>query len=304
MDNLDPLFQPANPYFEKKIESDLNCLNYWQDGWLRLKKNKPALIGLAFLIFLLFMAIFAPMATPYTYYETHLQLKNQPPSLNFLFGTDELGRDLFTRIWWGARISLFVGIIAAIIDMVIGVFYGACSGLKGGKTDEIMMRFADILYSLPYLLVVILLMVIMGSGISTIILAMTITGWINMARIVRAQIMQLKELDFIVAAKSLGASTLRILTIHLIPNTMGSIITTMTLTIPAAIFTEAFLSFLGLGVQAPIASWGTMASDGLSALRYYPWRLFFPAGFISLTMLSFNLLGDGLRDALDPRLRA
>ena len=165
------------------------------------------------------------------------------------------------------------------------------------------MRFADILYAIPYLLVVILLMVVIGSGISTIILALTMTGWINMARIVRSQVLQIKRQDFVLAAVALGASKRRILLRHLIPNAMGAILVTLTLTIPAAIFAEAFLSFLGLGVQAPIASLGTMANDGLAALRYYPWRLFFPAGLISLTMLSFNVLGDGLRDALDPRLK-
>lgn len=230
-------------------------------------------------------------------------MKNQPPSSTYWFGTDELGRDLFTRCWWGARISLFVGISASLIDLIIGVMFGAFAGYVGGKTEEWMMRTADVLYAIPYLLVVILLMVIIGPGIFTIIIALTLTGWINMARIVRSQILQLKELDFVKAAIALGASRRRLLLCHLIPNAMGPIIVTVTLTIPSAIFAEAFLSFLGLGVQAPIASWGTMANDGLSALRYYPWRLFFPATFISLTMLSFNLLGDGLRDAFDPRLR-
>lgn len=304
MDEIETLFSPLDQKSLQAPLSPIQSLSYWQDAWIRLKKNRLATIGLIFLIFLFVMALVGPWLTSYTYYETHLHLKNKAPSLQFWFGTDELGRDLFTRIWWGARISLFVGISAAIIDMILGVFYGAFAGFYGGKVDEFMMRFADILYSLPYLLVVILLMVVMGSGLTTIVLAMTLTGWINMARIVRAQILQLKELDFILAAKSMGASSGRILIKHLIPNTVGSIITTMTLTIPAAIFTEAFLSFLGLGVQAPVASWGTMASDGLSALRYYPWRLFFPAGFICLTMLSFNVLGDGLRDALDPRLRS
>ncbi len=277
--------------------------NYWQDSWRRLKTNKMAMIGFYALVVLIFMAIVGPFLTPYTYYETHLHLKNSSPSTQFWFGTDELGRDLFTRVWWGARISLLVGIAASLIDLVIGVFYGSLAASFGGKIEELMMRVADILYSIPYLLVVILLMVVIGSGIGTIILALTITGWISMARIVRGQILQLKELDFVKAAHSLGASRLRILWRHLIPNAIGSIIITVTLTIPTAIFAEAFLSFLGLGVQAPIASWGTMANDGLPALRYYPWRLFFPAGFISITMLSFNLLGDGLRDAFDPRLR-
>ena len=304
MDDIEHLFIPAQKKVSTSAKTFSKTLSYWEDAWMRLKKNKLALCGLFFLALLITMSILGPMISSYTYYETHLHQKNLKPCKMFWFGTDELGRDLFTRIWWGARISLFVGISAAVIDMIIGVFYGAFIGLCGGKIDELMMRFADILYSLPYLLIVILLMVVMGPGIVTIIIAMTITGWINMSRIVRAQILQLKNQDFILAAESLGASYSRILIKHLIPNTLGSVITTMTLTIPAAIFTEAFLSFLGLGVQAPIASWGTMASDGLSALRYYPWRLFFPASFISLTMLSFNLLGDGLRDALDPRLRS
>ncbi len=277
--------------------------NFWKESWERLKLNKSAVFGLFSLVFLLVMAVLGPFLTPYTYYETHLHLKNLPPSTQFWFGTDELGRDLFTRVWWGARISLLVGISASIIDLVIGVFYGSLAASIGGKVEELMMRVADILYSIPYLLVVLLLMVVIGSGVTTIILALTITGWISMARIVRGQILQLRELDFVKAAESLGASRLRILIRHLIPNALGSIIVTVTLTIPTAIFAEAFLSFLGLGVQAPIASWGTMANDGLPALRYYPWRLFFPAAFISLTMLSFNLLGDGLRDAFDPRLR-
>lgn len=277
--------------------------SYWRECWLRLKSNKPALFGLYALIFLMIMAIIGPFLTPFTYYETHLHLKNQSPSPEFWFGTDELGRDLFTRLWWGARISLLVGLVASGIDLIIGVLYGSIAATSGGKVEEFMMRLADILYSIPYLLVVILLMVVIGSGISTIIIALTLTGWISMARIVRGQILQLKELDFIKAAQSLGASRFRILARHLIPNAIGSILVTVTLTIPTAIFAEAFLSFLGLGVQAPIASWGTMANDGLPALRYYPWRLFFPAGFICMTMLSFNLLGDGLRDAFDPRLR-
>ena len=290
------------PSFEDKMPPQKG-ISYWKDAWMCLRQNRPAIFGLVVLSTLIFAAIVMPIFSSHTYYETHLHLKNTPPCSRFWFGTDELGRDLFTRIWWGARISLFVGITAAIIDMAIGVFYGAFAGMVGGKTEEFMMRVTDILYSLPHLLIVILLMVIMKPGIVTILIALTITGWINMARIVRGQILQIKQNDFVLAAYMLGASRSRILFRHLIPNAIGSIITTMTLTIPAAIFTEAFLSFLGLGVQAPIASWGTMASDGLSALRYYPWRLFFPAIFISFTMLALNLLGDGIRDAFDPRLR-
>ncbi|MGE5196068.1 MAG: ABC transporter permease [Anaerolineae bacterium] len=276
--------------------------SYWKDGWTRLKKSRTAMGGLIFLTLLLFMAIIGPFLSPYPYYETHLPLKNTPPCKQFWFGTDELGRDMFTRVWWGARISLFVGITASLIDLCLGVFYGAVAAMSKGRRQEWMMRAADILNSIPQLLVVILLMVIIGSGLMTIVIALTMIGWIGMARVVRAEILRLSSLDFIKSAEAIGASRTRILFRHLIPNALGPIIITVTFTIPTAIFSEAFLSFLGLGVQAPIASWGTMASDGLSALRYYPWRLFFPAGFISVTMLSFNLLGDGLRDAFDPRL--
>jgi len=304
MKNDPLLFEPLAPSLRPHdVEIHAKTSSYFQESWHRLKKNRLAMCGLTLLILLILAALIAPFLSPYTYYETHLPLKNQPPSAQFWFGTDELGRDLFTRVWWGARISLFVGIIASLIDLVIGVCYGALAGFLGKRSEEAMMRFADILYSLPYLLVVILLMVVIGSGLTTIIIALTLTGWIGMARIVRGQILQLKQLDFIAAAIALGATRRRILFYHLIPNTLGPIIVTLTFTVPTAIFAEAFLSFLGLGVQAPIASWGTMASDGLSALRYYPWRLFFPASFISLTMLSFNLLGDGLHDAFDPKLR-
>jgi oligopeptide transport system permease protein len=288
---------------ELTASPEVEVSSYWKNSWRRLKANKRVMFGLCILAFLVLMALVGPLLTSYAYYETHLPLKNTPPGAQFWFGSDELGRDLFTRIWWGARISLFVGITAAVIDLILGVIYGSIAGLWGGKLDETMMRFTDIIFSIPYLLIVILLTVVMGSGLLTIIIALTLTGWIPMARIVRGQVMQLKELDYAYAAYALGASRWRILFRHLLPNAIGPIITTMTFTIPTAIFAEAFLSFLGLGVQAPIASWGTMASDGLSALRYFPWRLFFPAVFISMTMLCFNLVGDGIRDAFDPRLK-
>lgn len=274
---------------------------------MRLTKKAPFLqnklgTGAALtLILLVLFALLAPLISPYTYYETHLTMKNTPPSMEFWFGTDELGRDIFTRIAFGTRISLFVGIGAASIDLLIGVLFGAFAGSSGGKTEEFMMRTADILYSIPYLLTVILLTVIGGGSLFTIIIALTLTGWIGMARIVRGKILQLKEMDFIKAAVALGASRRRILFHHLIPNCMNQIIITMMLTIPSAIFAEAFLSFLGLGVQAPIASLGTMANDGLSALRSYPWRLFFPAGFISVILLSFFVLGESLQSHFDPR---
>ncbi|MGJ7919589.1 ABC transporter permease [Neobacillus sp. LXY-4] len=278
-------------------------LSFWKDVTIRFRKNKLAMLGVVLLIILVFMAIFGPYMTGYDYATNDLTNTNKPPSADHWFGTDDLGRDVFTRVWEGARISLFIGVAAALVDFTIGVFWGGFSGYKGGRIDEFMMRIADILYGVPYLLLVILLMVVLGQSLGTMILAMTITGWINMARIVRGQVLSLKEQEYVLAARTLGASLPRIMSRHLIPNTMGPILVTMTLTVPSAIFTEAFLSYLGLGLTPPLASWGTMASDALPALKYYPWRLFFPATFISLTIFAFNVIGDGLRDALDPRLR-
>ena len=277
--------------------------SFFIDSWGRLSENRWAVFSFWGLCSLILMALICPWLSPYSYSEIHLELKNHPPNGQFWFGTDELGRDIFTRIWWGARISLFIGFTAALIDGLLGVLWGAIAAFSGGKIEEFMMRISDILYAIPYLLVVILLTVVRGTGIFTILIAMTLTGWINMARIVRSQILQIKQSDYVLAARAIGASRARILFRHLIPNALGPIIATMTLTIPTAIFTEAFLSFLGLGVQAPAASWGVMVNDGLSAMRYYPWRLLFPAAMITLTMLIFNILGNGLRDALDPRLR-
>lgn len=278
-------------------------LSFWKDVYIRFRKNKLALFGVVLLIILLFMAAFGPYMTGFDYRSNDLTNTNKPPSAEHWFGTDDLGRDMFTRTWEGARISLFIGLAAALVDFTVGVFWGGFSGYKGGRVDEFMMRTADILYGVPYLLLVILLMVVLGQSLSTMILAMTITGWINMARIVRGQVLSLKGQEYVLAARTLGAGLPRVMRRHLIPNTMGPILVTMTLTIPSAIFTESFLSYLGLGLTPPLASWGTMASDGLPAIRYYPWRLFFPAIFICLTIFAFNVIGDGLRDALDPRLR-
>ena len=218
-------------------------LSHRKETWDGLRKNKSFMLGLWILSFIAFMAIVGPFFSPFSYHETHLPLKNLPPSLKFWFGTDELGRDIFCRIWWGARISLCVGISAALIDMTIGVLIGSLAGFFGKKYDEILMRLADIVHSIPYLLVVILLAVMIGSGMTSILIALTITGWIPMARIVRGQIMQLKNLDYAEAAYALGAGPLRILFRHLLPNISGQVITTMTFTIPAAIFAESFLSF-------------------------------------------------------------
>lgn len=221
----------------------------------------------------------------------------------YKFGTDDLGRDLLIRVIYGARISLTIAVVSVILNFFIGVLYGGISGYAGGRIDNIMMRIVDILYTVPVMLYVILLMVVMGAGLKTIILALGISYWVGMARIVRGQVLSLKEQEFVLAAKTLGASTWRILLRHLIPNAMGPIIVSATMMIPTAIFMEAFLSFIGLGISAPMSSWGTLCNDALSGLRSYPYQLFFPATAITFTMLAFNFLGDGLRDALDPRLR-
>lgn len=251
--------------------------------------------GLLLLLFILILAGFGPFFSRYGYDEINLEKANLPPGKTFWFGSDDLGRDVFTRVCYGARISLFVAFAAATIDMAIGVAWGGIAGFCGGRIDQFMMRFADILYSLPYLLVVILLLVLMGPGITTILTAICMLGWITMARIVRGQVLQLKEQEFVLAAVSIGAGPCKVLFSHVLPNAVGPMAATLTLTIPSAIFAESFLSFLGLGVQVPIASWGTMASEGLPALSYYPWRLFFPALFISATIFSFNLLAEELR---------
>lgn len=268
--------------------------------WPRFRSDRFAVGGALIILGMILMACAGPYLSGYPYDEIHLADKNLPPSAEYWFGSDELGRDIFTRVWQGARISLFVGVAAALIDLAIGIVWGGIAGSSGGSVDEFLMRTADILYSLPYLLIVIILAVSLGSGLVSLILAMTVIGWITMARIVRGQILQLKQQEYVLGAALLGASFSRILLKHLIPNAMGPIISTLTLTIPSAIFVEAFLSFMGLGVRAPMASWGTMASEGLQAVSLYPWRLFFPAFFISLTILAFNVVGEGLKEAFDP----
>ena len=228
---------------------------------------------------------------------------NTAPNATYLFGTDNLGRDVFVRVWVGARISLFIGLIAAVIDLVIGVLWGATAGVLGGRVDDVMMRIADVLTALPYLLVVVLVMVVLDKGLLPMIVALSLTGWVRMARIVRGEVLSIKNQEYVLASRTLGASTWHLIRRHLIPNALGGIIVTMTLSIPGAIFTESFLSYLGLGVTQPMASWGTMASEGNEALATAPWRLIFPALLISITIFAFNTIGDGLRDALDPKLR-
>ena len=277
-------------------------VSFWKEVILRFTRNKLAVFSVFLLLLIILMAIFVPIFSPYSYRE-QLGVYNAAPSLAHWFGTDDLGREVFVRIWEGARISLFIGITAALIDLVIGVLWGSISGLVGGRVDNIMMRIVDILSALPYLLVVIVLLVILQPGLLPMIIALSITGWINMARIVRGEVLSIKNQEYVLAARTLGVNTWHLIIKHLIPNALGVILVTMTLTIPTAIFTEAFLSYLGLGVPQPMASWGTMASEGSKAIMSAPWRLIFPAVFISLTIFTFNAIGDGLRDALDPKLR-
>ncbi|WP_066386287.1 oligopeptide ABC transporter permease [Neobacillus mesonae] len=305
---------------------------YWQDVWRRFRKNKAALTGLILISIILLLALFGPYANNHGYDEQNLSRANLPPKIPVLeniswlgfsgvdikgvdkykennvseyywFGTDNLGRDLWTRIWEGTRISLYIAFLAAAIDLLIGVAYGGISAYYGGRIDNIMQRVIEVLVGIPHLIVVILLILVLQPGIITITLAMVITGWVGMARIVRGQVLKLKEQEYVLASKTLGAKNTRMILRHLIPNSLGPIIITTMFTIPTAIFTEAFLSFIGLGLQPPIASLGTLINDGYKFLRIYPHMLTFSAIIISLIMISFNLAGDGLRDALDPKMR-
>jgi len=362
-------------------------LTFWQDVRKRLWANKPAMLGLGFIILLVLAAIFGPMLSRHTYFEQNLKLSNVPPlfqtyavtdsagvttrfffnsgnlnlyevtpsgevagllrpakkdlikkqqqfkfgdkqvvldtakqqlsfadgaalaptgwqwNMSNVLGTDQLGRDVLARQLYGARISLTVAFVATLVNFFIGVFYGGLAGYLGGKADTIMMRIVEVISTIPLTLYVILIMVVFNSGFLSVVLAIGSVYWVDMARIVRGQILTLKQQDYVAAARTMGATTPRILVRHLLPNSVGPILVTLTMLIPSAIFIESFMSFIGLGVTPPEASWGTLTSEAVETLRAYPYQLFFPAAAISLTMFAFNFLGDGLRDALDPRLR-
>lgn len=291
---------------EQKIDDTINrpSISYWKDSWRKLKKNKLAIIGLIFIILIILAAIFIPKFSKYDYISNDLAITNQWPSVEHWFGTDSLGRDIFVRVLYGARYSLIIGFAASFLNLVIGIIYGGIAGFAGGWVDMIMMRIVDIIDSIPMTIYVILLLVIFDKGgLFNIIIALAISYWIGMARIVRSEILQLKQQEFVLAARTLGASSKRILFKHLIPNCIGSIIVTLTLQIPSAIFTEAFLSFIGLGLTPPRASLGTLANEALPTLTLFPYQILFPTLAICLTILSFNMLGDGLRDALDPKIK-
>lgn len=296
-------FERVAPSLLAAQTMDRPATTYWQDAWRRLKQNKLAMAGLVVISLIALLALIGPLFSPYSYSDQVLADANLPPSAAHWFGTDNLGRDLFTRILYGARISLSIGVVASLINLSIGVIYGGAAGYFGGRTGAVMMRIVDILYGIPLLLYVILLMVVLKPGLTNIFIALGLVYWLRMAQIVRGQVLSLREQEYVLAARLIGAGSGRIILRHLVPNAMGPIIVTLTLSIPEAIFTEAFLSFIGLGVSAPMASWGVLASESVAGLRSYPYQLLFPALAISFTMLSFNFLGDGLRDALDPRMR-
>lgn len=273
------------------------------DGWIRLRKNKAAVICAVILIVITLFAIFAPILSQYTYFDTNYKAKLKPPSIEHPFGTDQFGRDQWTRIWYGTRISLLIGLVAALLNLFIGVIYGAVSAMIGGRVDAIMQRIIEILVGVPHLIIVILFMMILPPGVGTIVIAMSITGWVNMARLVRAQILKLKNQEFVMAAKLLGTSGWKMIMKHLVPNTVSVIVIQIMFAIPSAIFTEAFLSFIGVGLAAPKASLGVLINDGYKMLRAASYMLIYPALAIILIMVCFSILGDGLRDALDPRMK-
>ena len=297
------VFMPLPAEEKASAEIMRPSLTYWQDARRRLMHDPLAVLGLIVIAVILALAVFGPVLSPYEYDAQDFMVSNEPPSMTHWFGTDMFGRDLFVRVLYGARISLAVGFLASFISLFIGVIYGGISGFAGGRIDNVMMSIVDVIYSVPVMIYVILLMVVVGPGLKSIFITLGISYWAPMARIVRAEVMRLKNEEFILAARVIGASPRRILLRHLIPNAMGSVLVTLTFSIPGAIFTESFLSFVGLGVSAPMASWGVLCSDAVGSLPIYPWQLFFPAGAISITILAFNFLGDGLRDALDPKLR-
>ena len=299
----DSLFEPLDSSEKNNEFIAIESKTYLQDAWRRFKKNKLALFGLIFLILINLAAIIIPMVSPFTYDGQDLANRNALPNMVHLMGTDKLGRDIMVRVMYGARISLTIGFVAAFLNLIIGVIYGGISGFVGGKVDMVMMRIVDCIYAIPSMLYVILIMMIFGSNMFSVLLGISISSWVGMARQVRSQIQTLKQQEFSMAAFVIGASKKRILFKHMIINCMGQIIVSATLKVPNAIFTEAFLSFIGIGISAPQASWGTLASEARGLVQSYPIQIIWPVAAICLTMLSLNFIGDGFGEALDPKKR-
>lgn len=316
---------------EKEPEMQRESKSFWQDAWLQLKQNKLAIVGLIGLVLIIILALVGPLLSNHTYEEQNIEHRNLPAKVpvldkvpflpfngegtegdayeaagakeNYWFGTDQLGRDLWSRTWQGAQVSLFIGVIAALLDIFIGVVYGAISGFFGGRLDDIMQRIIEIIASIPNLIIVILFVLIFEPSIWTIILAMSITGWIGMSRVVRGEFLKLKNQEFVLASRTLGTSNMKQIFKHILPNTLGPIVVTSMFTVPNAIFFEAFLSFIGIGVPAPRTSLGSLVNDGRQMLLIHPHELFIPAAILSLLILFFYLFSDGLRDAFDPKMR-
>lgn len=282
---------------------DRPTISYWQDAWRRLRKNPVAMSALVVLCLLVVMVIVDPLIKGYDYETMNVSLKNLSPSSDYWFGTDNLGRDLFSRIWVGARASLIIALLATALKLIIGTVYGAVMAHFGGWIDELLMRIIEVINSIPSLLVTILIMLVLGNNLFALLVALSITAWCNTARQVRGMIKQLRTSEYVYAAEVLGASHWHIILKHYIPNMLGILILDTATAIPMFIFTEAGLSFLGIGLQAPAISLGVLIAMGQQNMDFYPSQLFFPCLILCIIVMAFNLLGDGLRDALDPRLR-
>lgn len=296
------LFLPKSSFDEVEI-IQRPSRTYWQDAAHRLSENAMAVTGMIIILILILLAIFGPSFVPFSYDGLEGMPYLAPGTDGHWFGTDALGRDLWARLWMGARTSLMIGFSAALVNALMGTVIGSISGYCGGWIDGVLMRIIDVFYGIPYIIVAILMMVVMGPGFDSLIVALVIIGWIQTARLVRGQVLQLKNQEFILAARQLGSSHTKIIFRHMIPSFLGIIITSITMAIPYYIFAEAFLSYIGLGMQPPESSWGILAKEGVEQFQVAVHLILFPAGVISLAMLSFNLFGDGLRDALDPKMR-
>lgn len=328
-------FQPAHIDHAVAEKIERPSLNFLQDSWIRIRKNKAAIISLVVLLIVIIMAIIGPMIRPYEVNKVNAAHASLPPKVQgfdhmpfwnghqeisgedqdvykqknidkntyYWLGSDTLGRDQFARIWAGTRISLLIGIIAALCDLIIGVAYGLISGYAGGRVDDFMQRVLEVISAIPNLVVVILMLLVLDPGIMSIIIAIAMTSWVTMARVVRGQVLKLKDQEFVLASKTLGESTPKILTKHLLPNTIGVIIINVMFSIPSAIFFEAFLGIIGLGLSAPRASLGTLINDGYKSLQVLPYLILYPSIVLCVIMITFNLIADGLRDAFDPKMR-
>lgn len=304
---------PSVSALTKTNDKPKKSTSLWSDAWKRLKKNKASVYSSYFVIFVCLVALFADVIAPYPFDQQNMNELLKAPNARNLLGTDSLGRDLLSRIIYGARVSMAVAIITALISLVLGTIYGSIAGWYGGKIDSLFMRVIDILYSIPELILLIFVMVVFTNSnlvadpelkaIISIILALSLTGWAGVARMVRGQVLQVKQMLYVEAATALGASQSMIVLRHILPNILGAIIVTLTFQIPANILYESFLSFIGLGLQPPFSSWGVLASEGWRSLKTYPHLTIYPGIALFLTMLAFNLFGDGLRDAFDPKMK-